>query len=138
MAQAVLLGIRHSPERFAVSGPGRIPRSHFEGHSAARELWGRQHPVPISLEDAVQLCRQCHRLAPFCFYNGNTFAGIIRDVIQGLGLPPDQSYVVRSLAGHIVAGVSTGEEERAFLEFCNSLENQPSGPTSQWRKRLNY
>ena len=29
MAQAVLLGIRHSPERFAVSGPGRIPRSHF-------------------------------------------------------------------------------------------------------------
>jgi len=93
-----------------------------EGHSAARELWGRQHPVPISLEDAVQLCRQCHRLAPFCFYNGNTFAGIIRDVIQGLGLPPDQSYVVRSLAGHIVAGVSTGEEERAFLEFCKHLE----------------
>ncbi len=38
------------------------------------------------------------------------------------GLPPDQSYAVRSLAGHIVAGVSTGEEERAFLEFCNSLE----------------
>lgn len=31
------------------------------------------------------------------------------------------SYVIRSLAGHIVAGVSTGEEEEAFREFCESL-----------------
>ena len=84
--------------------------------------WLRPYSWEFFTTQNALLCRQCHRLAPFCFYNGNTFAGIIRDVIQGLGLPPDQSYVVRSLAGHIVAGVSTGEEERAFLEFCNSLE----------------
>jgi hypothetical protein len=29
---------------------------------------------------------------------------------------------VRSLAGHIVAGVSTGEEEEAFRKFSDSLE----------------
>jgi hypothetical protein len=70
----------------------------------------------------VELCRQCHRLAPFCFYNGNTFAGIIRDVVRGLELPDDKAFVIRSLAGHIVAGVSTGEEEKAFREFCESLD----------------
>lgn len=76
----------------------------------------------MPLEDAVDLCRRCHRLAPFCFYNGNTFAAIIRDVIHGLQLPPPQAYVVRSLAGHIVAGVATAEEEDAFREFCASAK----------------
>lgn len=75
----------------------------------------------MRLDEAVTLCRQCHWLAPFCFYNGNTFAGIIRDVIRGLDLPPAQAHVIRSLAGHIVAGVSTGEEEKAFREFCESV-----------------
>jgi len=83
----------------------------------------------MALEEAVALCRQCHRLAPFCFYNGNTFAGIIRDVIQSLGLPPAKAYVVRSLVGHIVAGVSTGEEEQAFRDFCGSLDSEPPDPT---------
>ena len=75
----------------------------------------------MPLEEAVDLCRRCHRLAPFCFYNGNTFAGIIRDVVRGLELPAAQAHIIRSLAGHIVAGVSTGEEEKAFREFCESL-----------------
>ena len=37
-------------------------------------------------------------------------------------LPPDRAYVVRSLAGHIVAGVATGEEEKAFRNFCDALD----------------
>ena len=92
-----------------------------DGHDRTRELWQANHSRSMSLVEAVDLCRRCHRLAPFCFYNGNTFAGIIRDVIRGLELPPPQAHVIRSLAGHIVAGVSTGEEEEAFREFCESL-----------------
>lgn len=61
-------------------------------------------------------------MAPFCFYNGNTFAAIIRDVIGLMNLPTEQTVVVRSLAGHIVTGVATGEEEKAFREFCDSLD----------------
>jgi hypothetical protein len=75
----------------------------------------------MRLEEAVELCRRCHRLAPFCFYNGNTFAAIIRDVVHALQLPPERAYIVRSLAGHIVAGVATSEEEKAFQEFSASL-----------------
>ena len=75
----------------------------------------------MGLDQAVDLCRRCHRMAPFCFYNGNTFASIILLETRGLGLPPAQAQVVRSLAGHIVAGVSTGEEEDAFRKFCASM-----------------
>jgi hypothetical protein len=93
-----------------------------DGHDRTRQLWEERHLQPMRLDQAVELCRQCHRLAPFCFYNGNTFAGIIRDVVRGLELPDDKAFVIRSLAGHIVAGVSTGEEEKAFREFCESLD----------------
>jgi hypothetical protein len=93
-----------------------------DGHDRTRQLWEERHLQPMRLDEAVELCRQCHRLAPFCFYNGNTFAGIIRDVVRGLELPAEKAFVIRSLAGHIVAGVSTGEEEKAFREFCESLD----------------
>ena len=89
-----------------------------------KQLWESRHRESIPLDEAVELCRRCHLLAPFCFYNGNTFASIIVIVIKRLNLPADQTHVVRSLAGHIVAGVATGEEESAFREFCESLEQR--------------
>ena len=75
----------------------------------------------MTLDEATDLCRRCHRSAPFCFFNGNTFVSIIALVIKRLNLPPDQAYVIRSLAGHIVAGVATGEEEKAFRAFAASM-----------------
>jgi len=75
----------------------------------------------MSLAQAVELCRRCHRIAPFCFYNGNTFASIILLVVKQLDLPSEQAYLIRSLAGHIVAGVASDEEVRAFQEFSDSL-----------------
>lgn len=102
---------------------GALHQPTSDGHEPTKQRWETQRTQPMRLDEAVALCRQCHRLAPFCFYNGNTFAGIIRDVVRGLDLPPAQAEVIRSLAGHIVAGVSTGEEERAFQEFCESLNS---------------
>jgi len=92
-----------------------------DGHEPTRTLWESRHREPLALSEAVELCRLCHRMAPFCFYNGNTFASIIALVIRKMNLPPDQAVIVRSLAGHIVAGVASVEEERAFREFCESL-----------------
>lgn len=70
----------------------------------------------------VDFLRQCHRMAPFCFYNGNTFASIGLLVVKRLNLDPEQEFVVRSLVGHVVAGVGTEEEEKALREFSDSLE----------------
>jgi uncharacterized surface protein with fasciclin (FAS1) repeats len=75
----------------------------------------------MRLDEAIDLCRRCHRMAPFCFYNGNTFAAVARDVIQNLAIPADEAYIARSLAGHIVAGVATEEEVRAFRAFCDQM-----------------
>lgn len=71
----------------------------------------------------MDLCRHCHRMAPFCFYNGNTFVSIIALIIKKTDLAPATAAIVRSLAGHIVAGVATDEEEKAFRRFCESLDH---------------
>ncbi len=92
-----------------------------DGYDETKRLWEEFHLTPMSLEEAVNLCRRCHRMAPFCFYNGNTFASIIALVIRKMDLPADQAAVVRSLASHIVAGVATDLEEDAFREFCETL-----------------
>jgi hypothetical protein len=92
-----------------------------DGHAATKLLWEQEHSLETTLDAAVDLCRRCHRMAPFCFYNGNTFAAIIRDVVSSLQLADTQSFVVRSLAGHIVAGVASEEEVAAFREFCEGL-----------------
>lgn len=93
-----------------------------DGHDITRTLWTNHHREPMGLDEAVDLCRRCHRLAPFCLYNGNTFSSIIALVIRKLDLPADQSQLVRSLAGHIVAGVASEVEMQAFREFCASLD----------------
>lgn len=93
-----------------------------DGHEEARKLWTACHAGPMTLAAAVELCRRCHRLAPFCFYNGNTFAAIMRDAVLVLDLDPGEAHVLRSLVGHIVAGVASNEEEDAVSEFSESLE----------------
>ncbi len=60
-------------------------------------------------------------LEPFTNYNGNTFAAIARIIVEDLNLPAPKATLVRSLAGHIVAGVASEEELRAFAEFCDTL-----------------
>lgn len=93
-----------------------------DGHESTRELWETHHRTVMTLEQAVDLCRRCHKMAPFCFYNGNTFASIVALVIRKLDLPAVEAHLMRSLAGHIVAGVATEEEVRAFHNLCSKLD----------------
>lgn len=91
-----------------------------DGHDFTKALWDQEHTKVMGLDGAIDLCRRCHRLAPFCFYNGNTFAAVARSIIQRLDLPEMQTAILRSLAGHIVAGVATDEEVQAFRLFCEA------------------
>lgn len=75
-----------------------------DGHLIAKELWEDARLREMGLSEVVDVCRRCHRLAPFTNFNGNTFAAI-----------------ARSLAGHIVAGVASEEEVKAFEKFCAGL-----------------
>ena len=100
---------------------GALHRPTSEGYTPARDLWENQHQQAMWLDEAVDLCRQCHRLAPFCNFNGNTFAAIARQLIHRLRLPADQAHIVRSWAGHIVAGTAGDTETEQFRQFSRAL-----------------
>ena len=95
-----------------------------DGHQPAKILWEKNQLAELSLTDALQVCLQCHRLAPFCFYNGNTFAAIARDFIAELppGLAADKTHILRSIAGHIVAGTATDIERKQLDAMLAALE----------------
>ena len=76
----------------------------------------------MTLHEMIETCRKCHRLAPFTNYNGNAFAAIARSLIDALKLPIESAALIRSLAGHIVAGVASEEENEAFKKFSDSLK----------------
>jgi hypothetical protein len=91
-----------------------------DGHDRTRQLWENNHRREMFLDEAADLCRQCHRLAPFCNFNGNTFAAIVRSLVDTLKLKADQAHIIRTMAGHIVAGTASELELKEFLKFCRS------------------
>jgi hypothetical protein len=94
-----------------------------DGHLPAKTLWEENQSRELALADALDVCLKCHRLAPFCFYNGNTFAAIARDFITELspGLAADQTHILRSIAGHIVAGTATDIERKQLDSMLAGL-----------------
>ena len=94
-----------------------------DGHAPAKRLWEKNQNKQIALTDALEICLKCHRLAPFCFYNGNTFAAIARDFISELSPKPsaDKLHILRSIAGHIVAGTATDIERKQLEKMLAEL-----------------
>lgn len=92
-----------------------------DGYEETERLWRIRHASPMTLAETVELCRQCHRMAPFCNYNGNTFVAVIRQVITRLDLPSEQTAVLRSVTGHIVAGTASNQERNTFLQLVDKL-----------------
>jgi hypothetical protein len=92
-----------------------------DGHADAMAFWEESRLQEMSLFDAIEVCRKCHKLAPFTNYNGNTFAAIARILVKRLNLESTHEQVARSLAGHIVAGVASDEEIQAFRKLCEGL-----------------
>jgi hypothetical protein len=83
-----------------------------EGYESARRLWEDSRDIKMPLRQALEICRRCHKLSPFCFYNGNTFAAIGRTMVHDTlrKLPPVKAHAFRSVVGHYIAGTA-GEEE---------------------------
>jgi hypothetical protein len=77
-----------------------------DGYSPAKKLWEKSRGQELTLRETLDVCRQCHKLAPFCFYNGNTFAAIGRTLVQALlrQMTPARAHSFRSVVGHYIAG----------------------------------
>jgi len=95
-----------------------------DGHDGARKLWEKCHKQRMKIYEAADLCRECHRLAPFCNFNGNTFAAIARNLVETLKLKADEAHVVRSLLGHVVAGTASDIEKKELFEFSQNLSEE--------------
>ena len=83
-----------------------------DGHRSALTLWEKSRLQELELREVLGICRLCHQLSPFCFYNGNTFVAIGRIIIQDLlsVMPPAKAQTFRSVVGHYIAG-TVGEDE---------------------------
>src|SRR5262245_18364028 len=83
-----------------------------DGYRSAHKLWEPSRARELTLRETLDICRQCHKLAPFCFYNGNTFVAIGRTMIQGLlkKLSPANAHAFRSVVGHYIAGTAGADE----------------------------
>jgi len=92
-----------------------------DGHALASGEWEIKRQEEMSLTEAIDFCRSCHRMAPFTNFNGNTFSAIARTIIANAGFDPLDQTLARSLAGHIVAGVAEEGEVEAFRELCAKL-----------------
>src|SRR5579859_4028478 len=93
-----------------------------DGHDRTRRLWEERYRLEMFLDEAADLCRECHRLVPFCNFNGNTFAAIARSLVDMLKLKADEAHVIRTLLGHVVAGTASELESKALKAFSRSLK----------------
>jgi len=83
-----------------------------DGYDCAKKIWESARACELTLRETLDLCRKCHKLAPFCFYNGNTFAAIGRTIIQEIlqKWPPVKAHNFRSVVGHYIAGTVGAQE----------------------------
>src|SRR6266700_1955900 len=53
-----------------------------ESHTAVAADWEIKRQQTLSLDETIEFLRQCHRRAPFLFFNGNTFADVGRAIVD--------------------------------------------------------
>src|SRR6266516_1799854 len=78
-----------------------------ESHGAVEAEWRRRQTEAASLAETIEFLRQCHRRAPFLFFNGNTFADVGRTIVDFIfaDLPAVRRREVMSAVAHYIAGV---------------------------------
>jgi len=95
-----------------------------DGYEVTKTKWEAYHGLEISLLEASTVCCECHRLAPFCFFNGNTFVAVIRQAIVPVleKLDAENGYLLRSTVGHYVAGTIGIEELQGVIESLPEID----------------
>ena len=93
-----------------------------DGYKPAQKLWESSRIRELTLRETLDICRRCHKLAPFCFYNGNTFVAIGRTLIQDLlhKMPPVKAQAFRSVVGHYIAGTAEADKLATTLDDLDS------------------
>ncbi|MGI8967086.1 MAG: hypothetical protein ACR2H1_13500, partial [Limisphaerales bacterium] len=72
-----------------------------------KERWEKIRAQELSLQETFDFLQECHRGAPFLFFNGNTFSEVARRIIDAFltEFPLCRRRESASLVAHYVAGV---------------------------------
>ncbi len=94
-----------------------------EAHERVRQRWEAVHTQVLTLGEALDFLFQCHRAAPFLFFNGNTFGEIARRIVDAVFVefPLSRRREAASLAAHYVAGVLDGKSMESGLIVLSEL-----------------
>jgi hypothetical protein len=99
-----------------------------EAHDRVRERWEGLRPQILTLGEALDFLFQCHRAAPFLFFNGNTFGEIARRIVDAVFIefPLSRRREAASLAAHYVAGVLDRQSlESGLVALAQLAEFRP-------------
>ena len=99
-----------------------------EAHDRVRERWDGLRPQILTLGEALDFLFQCHRAAPFLFFNGNTFGEIARRIVDAVFIefPLSRRREAASLAAHYVAGVLDRQSlESGIVALAELAEFRP-------------
>lgn len=99
-----------------------------EAGGACEEEWEARRRETLTLGETLDFLKRCHRLAPFLFFNGNTFAAIGRQLAVALfsELPTVRQREVASAIAHYIAGVLDRESMFEIVEsLCQGAELKP-------------
>jgi hypothetical protein len=91
-----------------------------ESNKTVAADWESRRRQILSLDETIEFLQQCHRRAPFLFFNGNTFADIGRALVDLVfaELPTGRRREVMSAVAHYIAGVL---DKETMAEVVDSL-----------------
>jgi hypothetical protein len=99
-----------------------------EAHDRVQDRWEDTRLRTLTLGETLEFLFQCHRAAPFLFFNGNTFGEIARRIIDAVYIefPLGRRREAASLAAHYVAGVLDYQSmESGLTALAELAEFQP-------------
>jgi hypothetical protein len=97
-------------------------------HDVARKLWEAATPKPMSLLEAIDLCRQCNNEVPFTYNSGNTFASICGRLVADWTrvLPPLEAHMLETAVAHYVNGKIAKAELKTTLRHAEKIARPPT------------
>src|SRR2546426_6413223 len=110
-----------------------------ESYGALAAEWGRKQSETLSLQETIEFLRECHRRAPFLFFNGNTFADVGRTLVDFVfaDLHTGRRREVMSAVAHYIAGVLDREAMVEIVEsLCEAASFQPGDRVKTFRGAL--
>jgi hypothetical protein len=96
-----------------------------ESYEALAAEWEITRQKSLSLNETIEFLRQCHRCAPFLFFNGNTFADVGRTVVDLVfaDVPTTRRRELMSAVAHYIAGVlDYGSMVEIVDSLCETVE----------------